>query len=1217
MEPLSPGKGRSPKLGDHTDQRRLSTFGLPSLKASLAPAEVTVTQHSQQQSDNNLSLQDIHKDSPKSPSSIRDTIPRDYFHLNQDTMDLKSVSDTDLVENEHYKYNHQREGHSKIAEILQNNHTHNDHSSSLSVQASPFSSTESLQSLLDRQTKSKINYPNHQIYHHLTTSSHNRPKLPSRTRSNNSMFSIFGGGSKSTTNDSNNSSRNGNSPLVRSPLSEKRNPFNGLLSTSESSTETRKLEPITSNPHYIHSSPEVKESNHISLEYDPISKRKVLNSYEIIKEIGKGEHGKVKLARDIVKDELVAIKIVDRKGRQKLGNPSHLSGDSAEDKIRKEIAIMKKCRHPNVVQLKEVLDDQNSKKIYLVLEYLEKGEIKWKHDDDDGKPNLSLDISISALRDVVLGLEYLHYQGIIHRDIKPANLLISADCSVKISDFGVSFASSLNGDDQDELELCKSAGTPAFFAPELCITNFDDDNLERPKITHKIDVWALGVTFYALLFGKLPFWGGNEFELFDSINKDELKFPDTFPDTHDWTTEEIFHVKDLLCKMLNKDPTKRIGLKGIKRHPLTLRGLSVEEARLFSGDQKSCECKIHVSNEEVEVAVIGIASKLKKGFAKALKFAGLRSSSKRNSQSLVKTISNTSDHKPNTLGSRSLSYNLNDSSSSSSFSKSSSIAEVERRKKSYTASPLQNDVTFEKQPRSSTTTSSSQTSSTRHHKRVKSGETSGLATRATVEGDLFLNKSSAFSTLSGILDNDKRRSSVASTGRRSSTSDNNGPLVTSNGSSLDNGSQLVSLPVNASFGSLNSEDIDDYVNAQRVTLSSEDINDEQQDEENPRDFFTRMNSYSLNKATEKKNDDSVAPNEKSEHSATFNLSTTRDQDFIDDYNDGEADDEFDHVSNRMNSTATNGSSNGLTNSRRMDSVATNVSQYSVPSILASQLKASASQTHDYYNDLSKPEIVISNSSKSPTPVKRPPLIQRGSTPHYSFFGNDSSSESDSDSSEIIATRRSINPTFPPPRNVEIPLKEKKIIVPDDSDEESASGSETGDSDDEDDKELTLVLGSRRSSRVNSIAVGAMQSGKRPSSEPEPSSTANALPSRTTSNSNDLSDGDLLQLALKRTGSASVRGSVSTIERACSPLAKNAPKTPNSNANAHLHQISPPLSPTLSDKNPNEFKNHYNKQHIRSPIAKTHFFGGIPSLDEALDDRKRSNSVTISLLNQNK
>ena len=170
----------------------------------------------------------------------------------------------------------------------------------------------------------------------------------------------------------------------------------------------------------------VKETNKISLTYDPVSKRKILNTYEIIKELGQGQHGKVKLAKDINTNEFVAIKIVNRHERNRFYR-TFFKKITENDKIKREIAIMKKLHHPHVVKLIEVLDDLKSRKIYLVLEYCSKGEVKWYDDnnclemDAKGPPILSFQRAREIIRGVVLGLEYLHYQGILHKDINPAN----------------------------------------------------------------------------------------------------------------------------------------------------------------------------------------------------------------------------------------------------------------------------------------------------------------------------------------------------------------------------------------------------------------------------------------------------------------------------------------------------------------------------------------------------------------------------------------------------------------------------------------------------------------------------------------------------------------------------------------------------------------------------------------------------------------------------
>lgn len=455
-------------------------------------------------------------------------------------------------------------------------------------------------------------------------------------------------------------------PVVNAPIQ----PEHGSLNHNNSSTSLNSH----SNCHFACNdthetnkahSRQVKETHYVHVEYDPITRKRVLNTYEILKDLGSGQHGKVKLAKDIATGKLVAIKIVDRTGKPSLmiNRLSRGKSETQEDKIRKEIAIMKKCDHPHVVKLIEVLDAENSRKIYLVLEYLEKGEVKWqltpedvltkieaKHSyisgditisDCSPEPLLSLKETKKIFLDVVSGLEYLHHQGIIHRDIKPSNLLVGKNNEVKISDFGVSFAAQLDGQDQDDVELARTAGTPAFLAPELCNTEGTCG-----KVTYKIDIWALGITLYCLIFGDLPFYAESEFKLFEKINKDDFKVPDMTR----WRVAEALSdydlkvAKDLLLKLLDKNAATRIEIDDIKTHPfiaeLLKNGTWVDE---YAGWNK--EMKIKVSNEEVDGAVVGLGNRIKKKLSEAFR---RRKLSDRENSSLF-TSSDKIDHSQNNL----------------------------------------------------------------------------------------------------------------------------------------------------------------------------------------------------------------------------------------------------------------------------------------------------------------------------------------------------------------------------------------------------------------------------------------------------------------------------------------------------------------------------------------------------------------------------------------
>ncbi|KAF7312724.1 Other/CAMKK/ELM protein kinase [Mycena indigotica] len=167
-----------------------------------------------------------------------------------------------------------------------------------------------------------------------------------------------------------------------------------------------------------------------------------------------------------------------------------------EVKVQKEVAIMKKCDHPNIVKIQDFIDDPCNDSVYILMEYMQGGELQWRTQAD--QPCLTMGQIRRVMRDVVLGIEYLHMQGIIHRDIKPSNIMWNSDRSrVKIGDFGIAAlveAETMDGD------VPRHAGTPSFLAPEIA-----PGGGGSTEVTFAVDLWALGVTLYAMLFGALPF----------------------------------------------------------------------------------------------------------------------------------------------------------------------------------------------------------------------------------------------------------------------------------------------------------------------------------------------------------------------------------------------------------------------------------------------------------------------------------------------------------------------------------------------------------------------------------------------------------------------------------------------------------------------------------------------------------------------------------------
>eukprot|EP01064_Diplonema_japonicum_P033206 TRINITY_DN6496_c0_g1_i1.p1 TRINITY_DN6496_c0_g1~~TRINITY_DN6496_c0_g1_i1.p1 ORF type:complete len:463 (+),score=65.54 TRINITY_DN6496_c0_g1_i1:28-1389(+) len=260
---------------------------------------------------------------------------------------------------------------------------------------------------------------------------------------------------------------------------------------------------------------------------------KSINQYLVISDIGQGAYGKVKLAYNDDTGDPVAIKIM-QKSRVKA-------------KYKREIAIMKKLNHPNLVRLHEVIDDETSEKVYLVLDHVENGPVASLLAsgklDKSPLPDKKLK---RLLADVAGGLQYLHAQGVLHKDLKPDNLLESSDGRIKIADFGVS--SFIH---HQEL---RGNGTPAFSPPEALGTSTD------VKIDpFAVDVWALGVTLFCLKYGELPFKGSNIGRITLSVHRDNLFGRDD--------EEEESEIAELLKRLLNKDPFARIKLDEVLAHP--------------------------------------------------------------------------------------------------------------------------------------------------------------------------------------------------------------------------------------------------------------------------------------------------------------------------------------------------------------------------------------------------------------------------------------------------------------------------------------------------------------------------------------------------------------------------------------------------------------------------------------------------------------------------
>ncbi|XP_058978806.1 calcium/calmodulin-dependent protein kinase kinase 1 isoform X3 [Musca domestica] len=302
-----------------------------------------------------------------------------------------------------------------------------------------------------------------------------------------------------------------------------------------------------SSPRSTRRRPPLRESRRISIEQSGSFLQ--LNQYKLMDQIGQGSYGLVKLAYSEEDSTHYAMKILSKRrllrqaGLLKRGPKK---GTSPLERVYREIAVLKKLDHPNVVKLVEVLDDPLEDSLYMVFELVKKGEVL----SIPTKNPLTVERAWNVFRDTLLGLEYLHYQRIIHADIKPGNLLLTECGRVKIADLGV--CNEFIGEDSTMTNY-STAGTPAFRAPETL-------NLGQNIYCGKAaDVWALGATLYALVFGNVPFVADSVPVLYDKIKSSPLLFPESIK-----IPKEL---KDCIERMLTKDPQTRITLPQLKIHP--------------------------------------------------------------------------------------------------------------------------------------------------------------------------------------------------------------------------------------------------------------------------------------------------------------------------------------------------------------------------------------------------------------------------------------------------------------------------------------------------------------------------------------------------------------------------------------------------------------------------------------------------------------------------
>ncbi|XP_031411359.1 protein kinase C delta type, partial [Meleagris gallopavo] len=262
------------------------------------------------------------------------------------------------------------------------------------------------------------------------------------------------------------------------------------------------------------------------------SRRKFnIDSFVFHKVLGKGSFGKVLLAELKGKNEFFAIKALKK--------DVVLIDDDVECTMVEKRVLALAWENPFLTHL--YCTFQTKDHLFFVMEFLNGGDLMF-HIQDKGRFDLYRATFYGA--EILCGLQFLHSKGIIYRDLKLDNVMLDKEGHIKIADFGMCKENVVG-----ENKASTFCGTPDYIAPEI---------LQGLKYTFSVDWWSFGVLLYEMLIGQSPFHGDDEDELFESIRVDTPHYPR-------WITKES---KDILEKLFERDPTRRLGVTGnIRAHP--------------------------------------------------------------------------------------------------------------------------------------------------------------------------------------------------------------------------------------------------------------------------------------------------------------------------------------------------------------------------------------------------------------------------------------------------------------------------------------------------------------------------------------------------------------------------------------------------------------------------------------------------------------------------
>ncbi|KAI0629334.1 kinase-like domain-containing protein, partial [Trametes polyzona] len=266
-----------------------------------------------------------------------------------------------------------------------------------------------------------------------------------------------------------------------------------------------------------------------------------------IRVLGKGGHGTVYLVEDVVSERRLAMKVVEKNGLRMREYPAVFE----EQAVARAVALPG-CggEMAGLVPLRASFEDSDN--FYFLTDYYPRGDLMELLKTQRKVPESQ---ARQWCAELLVALEHLHKRRIVHRDVKPANILLDDDGHITLTDFGIARAFGRSDSDRPwkHPDVTQSlVGTPGYTAPEVY----------SGKYSYGVDVWGAGVVLYSMLVGKLPFGLDPQQQRLEEL----IARTDSVPADFDLFGVVDVHVRDLLTKMLEKDPQKRPTLRKLKKH---------------------------------------------------------------------------------------------------------------------------------------------------------------------------------------------------------------------------------------------------------------------------------------------------------------------------------------------------------------------------------------------------------------------------------------------------------------------------------------------------------------------------------------------------------------------------------------------------------------------------------------------------------------------------